>query len=303
MNAEELIGRYAAGERDFIGADLRNICLMDTLLTGINLSNANLEGALVMRSFLINANLSNANLQRANLSNIYLSNSNLSNVNLIDAKLTDADLTGTQLTGADLTGADISGTKLIFTNLNKAKITDIKTSQLTLLCHTVMPDGIVENNPIKELEGQEILRRYAVGERTFEGIVLYRSDLRGANLKDVNMFCAHLSYVNLSNAMLEFSSLIGVTFINCDLRGANLAICDLTNARFIYSDLRNSKIEGSDITCTSFIEINFQGSVFQGQGQSPPSCYNVTLENGEFLKGWSNCYKESAETEQNGDFF
>ncbi|MEG4244717.1 pentapeptide repeat-containing protein [Microcoleus sp. MON2_D6] len=72
MNAEELIGRYAAGERDFIGADLRNICLMDTFLTDINLRSANLEDSLLMRNFLINANLTGANLKKVNLSDSIL---------------------------------------------------------------------------------------------------------------------------------------------------------------------------------------------------------------------------------------
>ncbi|MEH2207481.1 MAG: pentapeptide repeat-containing protein [Nostoc sp.] len=43
ITVEELLQRYAAGERDFIGVDLR-----DAELRGINLSRANLSGAMTV---------------------------------------------------------------------------------------------------------------------------------------------------------------------------------------------------------------------------------------------------------------
>lgn len=85
MDAEELIGRYAAGERDFAGLDLSGILLgrryADELikryqteentriggvnLRGINLSGTNLEGANLEAVDFMGANLSGANLTGA----------------------------------------------------------------------------------------------------------------------------------------------------------------------------------------------------------------------------------------------
>jgi uncharacterized protein YjbI with pentapeptide repeats len=38
MDAEELLGRYAAGERDFVGVDLSGVDLKRTKLIDINLT-------------------------------------------------------------------------------------------------------------------------------------------------------------------------------------------------------------------------------------------------------------------------
>ncbi len=43
MTAEELLERYAAGERDFAGVDLNGVNLSGAVLTGINLERADLS--------------------------------------------------------------------------------------------------------------------------------------------------------------------------------------------------------------------------------------------------------------------
>lgn len=44
MTAEELLERYAAGERDFAGVDLHGVDLSNAVLRGINLDRADLSG-------------------------------------------------------------------------------------------------------------------------------------------------------------------------------------------------------------------------------------------------------------------
>jgi uncharacterized protein YjbI with pentapeptide repeats len=58
MDAEELLGRYAAGERDFSGADLSGVKLMRAHLPEINLSDAKLRGANFVCAELNGANFS-----------------------------------------------------------------------------------------------------------------------------------------------------------------------------------------------------------------------------------------------------
>lgn len=126
MNAEELLRRYAAGERNFSG--LRDdIDLNGAVLTGVNLSEANLECV-----WMSGANLSEANLSKSDLSDIDLTGANLNGANLSEANLKSAylstakfkaaDLRGANLEYADLTGADLSQANLCNANLNSAHL-------------------------------------------------------------------------------------------------------------------------------------------------------------------------------------
>ena len=78
MTAQELLEKYAAGERDFSGAGL------------------------------LFANLNGANLSGANLTDTDLRGADLSCADLSNANFTDADLRGANLVGANLVGADLT---------------------------------------------------------------------------------------------------------------------------------------------------------------------------------------------------
>jgi uncharacterized protein YjbI with pentapeptide repeats len=104
MNAQELIQRYKAGERDFsltelFGADLHEAELFGAILHGADLREADLSGA-----DLREVNLDWAILERANLSG-----ANLSRATLLDANLPGANLSRANLSGADLKGANLKG--------------------------------------------------------------------------------------------------------------------------------------------------------------------------------------------------
>ncbi|MEQ8540779.1 MAG: pentapeptide repeat-containing protein [Coleofasciculus sp. D1-CHI-01] len=99
MTAEELLQRYAAGQRDFQGVNLSDEVLSWADLTGANLSGANLSGVILNW-----ANLSQVKLRCANLSN-----SDLNWANLERADLQGANLSGAEVSAANLNGADWSG--------------------------------------------------------------------------------------------------------------------------------------------------------------------------------------------------
>ena len=79
MNVEELLARYAAGERDFSGigkltgdacldgVDLRDSCLQDACFSHADLRNANLRRASLGRVSFDEANLQGANLKQVEL--------------------------------------------------------------------------------------------------------------------------------------------------------------------------------------------------------------------------------------------
>jgi uncharacterized protein YjbI with pentapeptide repeats len=109
MTAEELLERYAAGERDFSGVELTNISLIRAKLSEIDLTNAS-------------------------LTNIDLTESNLSSANLTGAKLTKITLTGVNLAGVNLTDTDLRGTiNFDFSTLMGN----------ALLWNTILPDGTI----------------------------------------------------------------------------------------------------------------------------------------------------------------
>lgn len=107
MTAEELLQRYAAGERDFSAIDLVGVSLARTNLNSINLTNANLI-----------------------------------DVDLTEAKLVGADLTNARLTNVILTGTTLAGVNL--TNVDLRSTINFDFSALmgnSLLWQTTLPDG------------------------------------------------------------------------------------------------------------------------------------------------------------------
>ena len=60
MKAEELLEKYAAGQRDFKGAQLSGIDLKGADLSEINLQNANLSGSELSEAIFTKANLGSA---------------------------------------------------------------------------------------------------------------------------------------------------------------------------------------------------------------------------------------------------
>ncbi len=156
IDGEELRSRYAAGERNFAGVNLRgaNISGSDPWndnyrgadLSGINLSGADLSNSNLAGADLTDADLSNANLIRANLTLCNLTRTNLSGANLTKACLSATELVDTNLSGADLLSAEISQTQLVNTNLSGAKHLSNVDWTGTRVNNLVLEDGTVINS-------------------------------------------------------------------------------------------------------------------------------------------------------------
>ncbi|WP_373537757.1 pentapeptide repeat-containing protein [Microcoleus sp.] len=115
MDAEELLRRYADGERAFEGVDLRRVDLCNANLSGINLRNSYIE-----EIGLIHINLSGANLEGIDLRDIVLENANLSAVNMIEANLSEVNLMCANITDAIFNGACLSNVRLLYANLSRS---------------------------------------------------------------------------------------------------------------------------------------------------------------------------------------
>lgn len=142
MTAQELLDRYATGERDFAGVDLHGIDLSGAILCGINfdradLSNANFKGADLSGDY--NKNFSRQFKRKAGVS-IYpggyssiglglalggyscIRYAVLRNANFQDANLSYVDFSRSDLSFANLGGAYGEGISFEYACLSWAKL-------------------------------------------------------------------------------------------------------------------------------------------------------------------------------------
>jgi uncharacterized protein YjbI with pentapeptide repeats len=132
MTAEELLERYAAGERDFSGVDLSGVNLEEVCLEDINLEGADLRGTLFFRANLGRGIFRNANLE-------------------------GADLSMTLLNETDFRGADLRSCNTMETSMIRANFLDAIQEGTTLggyMYNTVLPDGRVVSDPDPERDRQ-----------------------------------------------------------------------------------------------------------------------------------------------------
>jgi hypothetical protein len=108
MTREELLNKYANGERDFAGANLAYANLAGAYLAGANLTGAYLARADLTGANLTHADIARADLAYANLTHAYLTGANLTGADLNHAELAGANLTGAYLARANLTGANLT---------------------------------------------------------------------------------------------------------------------------------------------------------------------------------------------------
>lgn len=116
--AADLLQRYAAGDRQFAGINLREANLPEARLSMANFQQANLTWANLQAASMSHSDLRNAKLTCAQLQQANLQSADLRGANLQGAKLCGANLSWARLSGADLTGADLTDANLKDAELN-----------------------------------------------------------------------------------------------------------------------------------------------------------------------------------------
>ncbi|PLZ95328.1 hypothetical protein CEN50_22705 [Fischerella thermalis CCMEE 5268] len=169
ITVEELLRKYAVGERDFTGVEIVEFRIRDLLeinLSGSDFRYANIQ-KLVRYTEGIKLNLSCANLRGLNLEYAHFEHANLQKADLSYtdmwcAALHSADLTGTDLSGAklheavfynaNLSRANLSGAHLLDTHFDYANLTEANFRYArkvnfgnAYLQDTIMSDGSVIN--------------------------------------------------------------------------------------------------------------------------------------------------------------
>lgn len=140
MSLEEVVERYQAGERNFVGISLYD--KVSKILEDVDLSEINLSGANLSRIRWKRVNLSGACLRRTNftfsiLTSVNLSHANLSYAHLLSSVWSDVDLSHACMARAFLSHSALKDANLFDTNLEE-----------TILLH-VRLKGSTNANPLR----------------------------------------------------------------------------------------------------------------------------------------------------------
>jgi uncharacterized protein YjbI with pentapeptide repeats len=221
MNPNELLRRYAAGERNFSGVDL---------------SGADLSGAYLHNTNFTKANLYQANLTKANITSATLVGTNLEKATLIGAQLTKSDLNKANLEEADLTGAKLVNSDLTQSNLCQAQLNKANIRYATLNCaflHAASLDSAI-------LYGANMC-----------GAILVAANLSQAKINNACLKGANLIKATLSEADLRYASLIR----------SNLAYAKLNKVKLDNTDFSDANLAGTDFTDTDWSKANLNGTI------------------------------------------
>ena len=268
MNAEEILKRYAEGDRDFA-----KVVLLEANLSGANLHKANLTEANLSVANLSGSNLSETNLTRAKLNVTKLSGANLHKANLTEANLNVANLTladlseaempqasliraemaRAELSGANLSRANLSGADLRDAKLRNAILTDANLSRADLKWTTLTAANLTRANlhaadlSSADFSGAD-LSNTELRQANLSCINLCGANLSGANLRWADLSGADLSWADLSEAKLSGANLTGANLTNANLFGTSLVHVDLTRANLMGVDWSGADLSGATLT-------------------------------------------------------
>lgn len=276
MDGEELLNKYAKGERDFSG-----IILCEANLNRVNLSKANFSKAILSLTNLSGANLSEANLTKAKLNVARLSSTNLAGAklngailnvaNAIRADMSEAELIDATLIRAELIRADMS-----YANLKGANLTEADLREATLR---------EANLELADLSGACLrgsnLTCANLERANLQRTDLSRADLRGANLSQTELRQANLSQCNLSGtdlrgANLRWADLSGANLTGADLDEARLSGANLYGANLHNTNLLNGVLVHADLTQANLIQADWAGADLTGASLTGAKLYGVS---------------------------
>jgi uncharacterized protein YjbI with pentapeptide repeats len=111
----------------------------------------------------------------------------------------------------------------------------------------------------------EVLARYAAGERDFPGVVIFDNYLVGEDLRDINMSGGNLRWTSFNNADLRVAILSGADlaftcWFEADLRDADLSNARLENTNLQFADLRGADLSGASLARAHLTSIRRDGS-------------------------------------------
>lgn len=108
-----------------------------------NFYKANLTNALLVRSHFYSSTFYSSTFDGANLVDVYAYNLKASGSSFKNANLEGSDFSHANLSSCDFTGANITNVDFSYTDLARAKLTDMQLKQVKSLKGAIMPDGTI----------------------------------------------------------------------------------------------------------------------------------------------------------------
>ncbi|NJP09909.1 MAG: hypothetical protein HC866_10845 [Leptolyngbyaceae cyanobacterium RU_5_1] len=264
MKAEEILKRYATGERNFPAANL-----IEASLSGVNLSKANLSGADLSVANLCGSNLSDTNLSHAKLNVARLSGANLSRANLYEANLnvanlaladlSKAEMRQASLVRAEMARAELSGANISYANLSGADLKDARLRSADLSYANLNRADLKWATFTNANLTQANLHGADLSNADLSNADLSKTELRQANLSQANLRGA-----NLSGANLRWADLSGADLSWADLSGARLSGANLTGADLSHANLLETILVHTDLTQANLIDVDWAGADLSG---------------------------------------
>ncbi len=273
ITGADLTAKALLWEADLADADLRGATLGLSFVAESDLSGADLRGADLRGATLTNAGLRDADLRGADLRFAHL----------LGADLRGADLRGADLRHANLWYGGPTPTWNPYTGEPRPepphRPADLRGAQLTgtLLTGAWLPNSALPQlNPLRDYDltgvqfedGADLSQHDLVGARLADAI-LYTADLGDSpNLRDADLRGAGLPRY-LQNADLRGADMRGVNLFNkdlsgADMRNANLQGADLKRTRLEGADMRNANLRNADLSGQYLRETNLEGADLTG---------------------------------------
>ena len=114
---------------------------------------------------------------------------------------------------------------------------------------------------------EELLRRYARGERSFPDTELSDADLAGVTLDGASF--ERLSWFSSTN--FDRASLRGTSFRECNVKCASFRHADLTGASFELAAVEATEWDGAKLEGVSFVGATCYGYTIKIGDQFPPT--------------------------------
>ena len=158
---------------------------------------------------------------------------NLTEANLTEANLTEANLSGADLRWSNLVGANLRWSNLVGANLSGADLTEANLSGA-------------------DLKNTQIDEKTVIADKW--RLVWQILNVRDANrqLTQVDLSEADLRWSNLVGADLRLSNLSKTNLVAANLSHANLIGTDLTEANLIYTNLSETKLHKTIVKMARF---------------------------------------------------
>jgi uncharacterized protein YjbI with pentapeptide repeats len=199
------------------------------------------------------------NLDSRDLTNVDFTNTSLLGSTFRGAQLRGANLTDANLEGADLTGAVFSGAFMVRTNLRRANLTDAD------FRYAGVDWGRMQDATRRSVHwGTGLLGIAAFGVEWY-----YENAFASSTL---------LIDVDLSEATLHGTKLIGANLTGTNFAGANLQRTDLSKSVLENANFNGAKLDAVDLQSARLVSANLCGAEFRRCLVYGVSCWDVTTD-------------------------